>query len=149
MGSKKTRLDKKMQKDKKKDKKEKNTMYAYHALQEDTSNANASEVSEPAVDTAVQAGGSQEISFMGTTQESHDTAPEPTAEKEEAVVETYFEVNGDQILSESITQRIMDTYQNNGCPIGPIKSLRIYLNLNERRAYYVINEEAKGEYIEF
>ena len=51
-------------------------------------------------------------------------------------LETYFEFNGMQISSDEMVQRTRAAYLAEG-------------NSNERRAYYVINDNAENKYIEF
>ncbi|MCI8562521.1 MAG: hypothetical protein HFH69_03285 [Lachnospiraceae bacterium] len=70
------------------------------------------------------------------------------AEKE-MVHEVYFEYNHEQILTEGIIERIQEAYKNEGHRISSIKSLRVYINLEARRAYYVINDKAEGKFVEF
>ena len=47
-----------------------------------------------------------------------------------------------------IVARIQEAYKADGHRVSAIKSLKTYLNLEERRAYYVINDKAEGKYIE-
>ncbi len=65
------------------------------------------------------------------------------------IQETFIEVNGDQINTEALVERIKQTYKDEGHRIGAIKSLRTYLNLSERRAYYVVNDKEEQRYIDF
>ena len=67
----------------------------------------------------------------------------------EVIQEVYFEYNGEQILSTSLVERVKEAYKNEGHRISSIKSLRLYINPNERRAYYVINDIAEGKFIQF
>lgn len=69
--------------------------------------------------------------------------------KAEAVQETFFEYAGEQILAEELVNRIKETYKSEGHRIGAIKSLRVYINPEDRKAYYVINDKAEGKYVEF
>ena len=74
------------------------------------------------------------------------------AKKEAAVgieLETYFEFNGIQINSDEMIERTKEAYLAEGGKIEDIKSVKIYINANERRAYYVINGEAENKFIEF
>lgn len=67
----------------------------------------------------------------------------------EKVTEVYFEYNGEQILSEELVGRIQEAYKNEGHRISSIKTLRVYINPDERKAYYVINDKAEGKFVEF
>ena len=72
--------------------------------------------------------------------------------KKEAVgieLETYFEFNGIQINSDEMIERTKEAYLAEGGKIEDVKSVKIYINANERRAYYVINGEAENKFIEF
>ena len=61
--------------------------------------------------------------------------------------DTFLEYNGDQInvTPEIIRTRIEEAYKADGHRPGNIKSLQVYMNLNERRAYYVINGKEEGK----
>lgn len=61
----------------------------------------------------------------------------------------YFEINGEQISTEVITERIKETYKADGHRIGSVKSLDVYYNFDEQRAYYVVNGKAEGKFVEF
>lgn len=65
------------------------------------------------------------------------------------VEETFFEFDGFQVSANEIKERIKEAYKAEGHRVTSIKSLHIYVNANERRAYYVINNNAEGKYIEF
>ena len=67
----------------------------------------------------------------------------------EKITEVYFEYNGEQILSEELVGRIQEAYKNEGHRISSIKTLRVYINPDERKAYYVINDKAEGKFVEF
>ncbi len=69
--------------------------------------------------------------------------------KSTADVAHIFEVDGDQIRTDDITDRIYEAYKAEGHRIGNIKTLEIYYNLSERRAYYVINGKAENQSVEF
>ncbi len=69
--------------------------------------------------------------------------------KKDIVIETYFEKDGEQVKIEDITERIKQQYKDEGHRIGAIKSLKTYLNVEERRAYYVVNGKAEDKYVEF
>lgn len=78
-------------------------------------------------------------------------AKKPAAKKvvKEAVEEVFFEYNGEQLLTKEIVERVKEAYKNEGHRVGAIKSLRIYINPDERKAYYVINDKAEGKFVEF
>lgn len=76
------------------------------------------------------------------------TAKKKAAEKE-VVQEVYIEYNQDQILTKELVERIQEEYKNEGHRISSIKSLRVYINLDERKAYYVINDKSEGKFVEF
>jgi len=86
-------------------------------------------------------------------------APKKTTEKKSVgrprkvaagpVVETYFESSGMQVKVDDIRANIEAAYRDAGHRVGNIKSLQIYYNFDERRAYYVVNEKAEGLYVEF
>ena len=60
----------------------------------------------------------------------------------ESVQETIVQVDGvDIAVAETLVTRVKEAYKNSGHRIGNIKSLRIYINVNDRKAYYVINDK--------
>lgn len=67
----------------------------------------------------------------------------------ETVQEVYFEYGEQQILAEDLVGKIKETYKSEGHRISAIKSLRVYIKPEERRAYYVINDKAEGKFVEF
>ena len=74
------------------------------------------------------------------------------AKKEAAAgieLDTYFEFNGMQISSDEMIQRTKAAYLAEGNSIDVVKSVKVYINANERRAYYVINGKAENKFIEF
>lgn len=64
-------------------------------------------------------------------------------------LETYFEFNGIQISSDEMIQRTKEAYLADGNSLDDVKSVKVYINANERRAYYVINGQAENKFIEF
>ena len=62
---------------------------------------------------------------------------------------TYFEFNGIQISSDEMIQRTKEAYLAEGNSLDDVKSVKVYINANERRAYYVINGQAENKFIEF
>ncbi len=63
----------------------------------------------------------------------------------ESVQETIFQYGGSDFVAEQLVERVKDQYKNSGHRVGNIKSLRIYVNLEERRAYYVINDKGSDQ----
>lgn len=82
---------------------------------------------------------------------SEKPAAKKAAKKGEqvSVEEVYFEYNGEQVLSNELVERIKLEYKNEGHRVSSIKTLRIYVSMEDRRAYYVINDKAEGKFIEF
>ena len=64
-------------------------------------------------------------------------------------LETYFEFNGIQINSDELIKRAREVYLAEGNSLDDVKSVKIYINANERRAYYVVNDQAESKFIEF
>lgn len=71
------------------------------------------------------------------------------AAKPGAIQETYFEIAGEQILMEEINEKIRQAWLAEGHYPSRLRTIRTYLNLSERRAYYVINGKAENKYVEF
>ena len=63
--------------------------------------------------------------------------------------EVFVEFNGEQFKTASIIEKIHEVYKAEGHRVGAIKSLRVYIDPVERKAYYVINDKAEGKYVEF
>ncbi len=68
--------------------------------------------------------------------------------KESKVQETYFEIGDKQICAEAIVAAVKEAYKAEGNKVSTIKSLKTYINAEEGKAYYVINDVAEGKYIE-
>lgn len=95
------------------------------------------------------------------TKRASKTADGKTAEKASAkkskkdakavenVQEVYIEYGNNKILSEEVIDRIKQAYKSEGHRISSIKNLKVYMNLDEGKAYYVINDKAEGKYVEF
>lgn len=64
--------------------------------------------------------------------------------------EFFYEVNGDQVQVNQLAlkQQIHEAYKNDGHRPANIRSLQVYINLEERKAYYVINGKAEGKFVE-
>lgn len=72
------------------------------------------------------------------------------AKEAENIKETYLEFGDNKILiEEEVTEKIKQAYKNEGHRISSIKKLQVYMNIDERKAYYVINDKAEGKYVEF
>ena len=65
------------------------------------------------------------------------------------VFETYCEINGEQVRIDGITDRILEAYKADGHRVGNIRDVKAYLNLAERRAYYVVNGKPEDKFVEF
>jgi hypothetical protein len=74
------------------------------------------------------------------------------AEKKSAVptFDTFLEYNGVQfdVTPEKLKSRVEEAYKAEGHRPGSIKSMQVYLNLDEGRAYYVINGKSEDKFIE-
>lgn len=67
----------------------------------------------------------------------------------EKVQEVFVEYNGDQFLTNEIVEKIHEEYRAEGHRVGAIKSLRVYIDPENRKAYYVINDKADGKFVMF
>lgn len=85
----------------------------------------------------------------GKTATKRKTTVRRATKKPEPVQEVFYEYGGEQILTEELVNRIKETYKSEGHRVGAIKSLRVYINPEERKAYYVINDKAEGKFVEF
>lgn len=74
----------------------------------------------------------------------------PAAKKvEPRVQEVYFEFDGKQVEAGQVVSLIEQAYKNEGHQIGRIKDLKVYINSEEGKAYYVINgDDGEGKHIE-
>lgn len=63
------------------------------------------------------------------------------AEKQEAV---YVQVAGEEFVVEEAMEKAKAAYVAEGHRVSTIKSVRLYIKPEERKAYYVINEKAAG-----
>ncbi len=66
---------------------------------------------------------------------------EKQAEKQE---EVYLQFAGEEIAIEEVMDKARAAYVAEGHRASSIKSLRLYIKPEERKAYYVINEKAAG-----
>ena len=46
-------------------------------------------------------------------------------------------------------EKTKEAYLAEGNSLDDVKSVKVYINANERRAYYVINGQAENKFIEF
>lgn len=67
----------------------------------------------------------------------------------ENVQEVYIEFGDNKILSEEVIENIKQAFKAEGHRISSIKKLQVYMNLDEKKAYYVINDKAEGKFVEF
>lgn len=66
-----------------------------------------------------------------------------------ATPEHIFEIEGEQISTAGIEEKILAAYKASGHRIGNIKTLSVYYNFAERRAYYVVNGKAEEKFVDF
>lgn len=66
----------------------------------------------------------------------------------EKVQEVFVEYGEQQYLTQDVIAKIHEKYKAEGHRVGAIKSLRVYINLEQGRAYYVINDKTNGEFVE-
>ena len=73
------------------------------------------------------------------------------AKKTEAAssISHFFEIDGEQISTSDIEDKIREAYKADGHRIGNLKDVSVYYNFAERRAYYVVNGKAEDKFIEF
>ena len=84
------------------------------------------------------------------TKAAATAAPKKTAKKTEITQEVYVEYGDQQIYTDEIVNRIKEKYVGEGHYLASIKSLKVYLKLEERKAYYVINDKAEeNQFVEF
>ena len=74
----------------------------------------------------------------------------PAVKKAEPrVQEVYFEFDGKQVEAGPVVCLFELAYKDEGHQIGRIKDLKVYINSEEGKAYYVINgDDGEGKYIE-
>ncbi|MCR4745749.1 MAG: DUF6465 family protein [Lachnospiraceae bacterium] len=73
-----------------------------------------------------------------------------TAKKAEVSSTThFFEIDGEQISTADIEERIREAYKAEGHRIGNMKDVSVYYNFAERRAYYVVNGKPEDKFVEF
>ena len=72
-----------------------------------------------------------------------------TAKDKTVDIGNFFEIDGQQIKVEDVIMRIQEAYKADGHRIGSIKSMQVYYNFAERKAYYVINGKAEDKFVSF
>ena len=60
------------------------------------------------------------------------------------VVETYIQYQNCEVNHADIVEKIKAQYVSEGHRVSSIKSLKMYFKPEERRVYYVINNQAAG-----
>ena len=75
----------------------------------------------------------------------------PRAKKAEVAssISHFFEIDGEQISTSDIEEKIREAYKADGHRIGNMKDVSVYYNFAERRAYYDVNGKAEDKFIEF
>jgi hypothetical protein len=68
---------------------------------------------------------------------------------EDRVTEVYVQHKNDEILTKDIVHQIEEGFIAEGHRASTIKSLQVYLNIHEKKAYYVINGKAEGKFVSF
>lgn len=66
---------------------------------------------------------------------------EKKAEKQE---EVFVQFSGEEVVVEEVIEKAKAAYIAEGHRASAVKSLRLYIKPEERKAYYVINEKAAG-----
>lgn len=67
--------------------------------------------------------------------------------KVENVQETIVQFEGqDIVVAEQLVERVKEAYKNAGHRVGNINNLKIYINVEERKAYYVINNKSEENF---
>ena len=76
-----------------------------------------------------------------TAKKTEKKAAKPKAEM---VVETYIQYQNCEVNHADIVEKIKAQYVSEGHRVSSIKSLKMYFKPEERRVYYVINNQAAG-----
>ena len=113
---------------------------------EEAAAVKAAEPKQPAKETESKAADAKAVEKKAPVKR----AAKKPVKKVETVEEVFVEYANEQILTEGLVNRIKEQYKNEGHRVGAIKSLRVYINLEHRRAYYVINDKhEENKFIEF
>lgn len=73
----------------------------------------------------------------------------PAKKPAEKVQEVFIEHSGNNYQVEEIIEKIHEVYKAEGHRVGAIKSLRVYIQPENNKAYYVINGKEEGKFVEF
>lgn len=68
--------------------------------------------------------------------------------KKEREQEIYIEYAGNTIVNSEIINKIEEAFKAEGHRISTIKDLRVYVNVEEKKAYYVINGKPEDKFVE-
>lgn len=79
-----------------------------------------------------------------TTDTAKKTEKKAAKPKAEMVVETYIQYQNCEVDHADIVEKIKAQYVSEGHRVSSIKSLKMYFKPEERRVYYVINNQAAG-----
>lgn len=112
--------------------------------------AKKTEAAAPAAKTAAKKAEAPKKAPAAKKAEPKKRGRKPVAKKAEPrVQEVYFEFDGKQVEAGQVVSLIEQAYKNEGHQIGRIKDLKVYINSEEGKAYYVINgDNGEGKYIE-
>lgn len=69
----------------------------------------------------------------------------PKTKVQRKIEELFVEINGEQINTKEIYKKAKE-YFTEKYPKEKIKSIKVYINVNEKTAYYVINEKADEDF---
>lgn len=72
------------------------------------------------------------------------TLAKEAAKKEEKKDEVFVQFAGEEYAVEEVMEKAKASYVAEGHRVSAIKSIRLYIKPEERKAYYVINEKAAG-----
>lgn len=75
---------------------------------------------------------------------NNTTAAKAEEKKNEKKDEVYVQFAGEEFVVEEVMDKAKATYIAEGHRASAIKSVRLYIKPEERKAYYVINEKAAG-----
>ena len=83
------------------------------------------------------------------TKAKAETKTKPAKKVEVSSTTHFFEIDGEQISTADIEERIREAYKAEGHRIGNMKDVSVYYNFAERRAYYVVNGKPEDKFVEF
>lgn len=72
------------------------------------------------------------------------TAAKTEAKKVEKKDEVFVQFAGEEFVVEEVMEKAKAAYVAEGHRVSAIKSVRLYIKPEERKAYYVINDKAAG-----